>query len=230
MEALLEIIFSIFFEPIFTILLQVPFSEMEKAADTTKLPKWAQWTLVVLIFTMFMGIFSAIIIGGILLIVGKTEQQRFGGRVALLTGLALLAVYVTVIIIRHVRRKRKMKQLYEQPREIHVDRSALHKEVHVVIDRPLGSTHPKHANIVYEVNYGYVPDVIGGDGEEQDVYVLGVDEPISEFDGVVVAIIHRRNDNENKWVVVPRGYEVSDEEIAAKTKFQEKYFETVIVR
>ena len=114
--------------------------------------------------------------------------------------------------------------------EIHVDRSVLGKEVHVVIDRPLGSTHPKHTHIVYEVNYGYVPDSIGGDGEEQDAYVLGVNEPITEFDGVVVAIIHRQDDNEDKWVVAPHGYQVSDEEIAAKTKFQEKYFITAIIR
>ncbi len=104
------------------------------------------------------------------------------------------------------------------------------KNVHVVIDRPLGSIHPRHKNIVYEVNYGYVPNIIGGDGEEQDAYILGIDEPISEFDGIVIAIIHRSDDVEDKWVVAPEGVSFSDEEIMCKVHFQEKYFQTTISR
>lgn len=102
--------------------------------------------------------------------------------------------------------------------------------VHVVIDRKIGSTHPNHANIKYEVNYGYVPDVIGGDGEEQDAYVLGVDEPIDAFDGVVTAIIHREDDNEDKWVVVPDGYTVDVDAIRKSTDFMEKFFKSKIIR
>lgn len=41
------------------------------------------------------------------------------------------------------------------------------KKAHVIIDRPLGSRHPKYRELIYEVNYGYVPGIIGGDGEEQ---------------------------------------------------------------
>ena len=103
-------------------------------------------------------------------------------------------------------------------------------KVHVVIDRPLGSVHPKHKNIVYEVNYGYVPNVIGGDGEEQDVYILGVDKPLAEFDGIVIAIVHRNNDNETKWIVVPENKNFSDEEIIHSINFQEKYFDIAILR
>ena len=110
------------------------------------------------------------------------------------------------------------------------DRTVLRNVVHVVIDRPLGSVHPQHSDIVYGVNYGYVPNFTGGDGEAQDAYVLGVDEPISEFDGVVVAIIHRLDDDEDKWVVAPRGIDFSDEEIIAKTEFQERFFKTEIIR
>ena len=104
------------------------------------------------------------------------------------------------------------------------------KEVHAIIERPLGSVHPNHQSIVYEVNYGYVPNVIGGDGEEQDVYVLGVDEPIEAFDGVVIAVIRRSNDNETKWVLAPKGQNFTDEEILAKTHFQEKYFSIAVLR
>ncbi len=72
------------------------------------------------------------------------------------------------------------------------------------IDRPLGTRHPKHPDIVYPVNYGYIPGIIGGDGEEQDVYILGVAEPLDTFTGELIAIIHRRNDAEDKWCWPPR--------------------------
>lgn len=56
----------------------------------------------------------------------------------------------------------------------------LNKEVKVVIDRTLGSKHPKHG-FVYEVNYGYIEEVIAPDGEELDVYLLGVSEPVKNI-------------------------------------------------
>ncbi len=70
---------------------------------------------------------------------------------------------------------------------------------------------------------------MGGDGEAQDAYIIGVDEPLREFDGIVITIIHRLNDAEDKWVVTPRNYKVSDDEIIDKTKFQEQYFETKLI-
>lgn len=72
--------------------------------------------------------------------------------------------------------------------------------VQVTIDRPLGTYHPKHKDLLYPVNYGYIPGVFAADGEEQDAYVLGVGEPVAEFTGRVVAIIHRFDDIEEKWV------------------------------
>ena len=104
------------------------------------------------------------------------------------------------------------------------------KKVRVVIDRPIGSRHPEYFDLIYEVNYGYVPEVIGGDGEEQDAYVLGVSVPIEEFDGVVIAIIHRNDDNETKWVVAPENMDFSDEEILKTVDFQEKYFDVTVFK
>ena len=37
----------------------------------------------------------------------------------------------------------------------------------------MGSYHPRHKNLYYPVNYGYVDGVVGGDGEDQDIYLLG---------------------------------------------------------
>ena len=100
--------------------------------------------------------------------------------------------------------------------------------VKVIVDRPLGTYHPKHKNIFYSVNYGYVPGVIAPDGEEQDAYILGVTEAVSEFEGKVIAIIHRLDDVEEKWVVAPAGCSFTKEEIMEQVAFQEQYFRTEI--
>lgn len=106
----------------------------------------------------------------------------------------------------------------------------LGKYLKIKIDRPFGSKHPKHG-FIYPVNYGYVPNTISGDGEELDAYLLGVFEPVEEYEGKCTAIIHRTNDDDDdKLVVVPEGKEYSDDAIEALTEFQEQYFEHKILR
>ena len=106
----------------------------------------------------------------------------------------------------------------------------LGKEVEVIIDRQLGSKHPKHG-FVYEVNYGYIPNTKAPDEEELDVYVLGIEKPIESFRGKCVAIIHRLNDDDDKLVVVPESFEnISDEDIRRATNFQEQFFQSEIIR
>ena len=104
----------------------------------------------------------------------------------------------------------------------------LNKNLKVIIDRKMGSKHPKY-NFIYPVNYGYVPNTISGDGEELDCYVLGVFEPIDEFDGTCIAIIHRLNDNDDKLIIVPNGKFYNNEQIEALTEFQEKFFKHKII-
>ena len=104
----------------------------------------------------------------------------------------------------------------------------LGKTVKVIIDRPLGSYHPNHNDIFYSVNYGYIEGIIALDGEEQDAYVIGVSKPLKEFTGKVIAIIHRFNDIEEKWVVAPDGENFTKEEILKLVDFQEKYFKIEI--
>ena len=105
----------------------------------------------------------------------------------------------------------------------------LNKTVTVKMDRPLGSKHPDW-DLIYEVNYGYLPNTISGDGEELDCYVLGVNKPLDNFTGKCIAIIHRINDNDDKLIIVPDGMNFTDEEIRTLTNFQEKYFESIIIR
>ncbi len=103
------------------------------------------------------------------------------------------------------------------------------KEVTVTVDRMMGTRHPRHPDIFYPINYGYVEGIIAPDGEEQDAYIVGVGEPLKTFTGVVIAVIRRRDDIEEKWVVAPRGATFSKDEIAKLTEFQEKYFDSEIV-
>ena len=46
------------------------------------------------------------------------------------------------------------------------------KEIDVIIDRPIGTTHLKYKDMIYSVNYGYIDGFYGGDNEYQDVYIL----------------------------------------------------------
>jgi inorganic pyrophosphatase len=105
----------------------------------------------------------------------------------------------------------------------------LGQKVNVIIDRPLGSKHPEHG-FIYEVNYGYVPDTKSKDGEEIDVYVLGVNKAIEKTTGVCIAIIKRTDDDDDKLVVTPNGESISDKEINKLIKFQEKWFKHTILR
>lgn len=109
------------------------------------------------------------------------------------------------------------------------NKSYIGKILSVEIDRPYGSKHPKHG-FIYPVNYGYVPNTVSGDGEELDCYVLGVFEPVKEFKGKCIAVVHRTNDNDDKLVIVPEDKNYSDEAIEALIEFQERYFEHILIR
>lgn len=99
------------------------------------------------------------------------------------------------------------------------------RQVEVVIDRPLGSRHPRDPELVYELNYGFVPGTMAPDGEPVDVYVLGANEPLERCSGRVIAIVRRRDDVEDKLVVALSG-DWDRNSIAAATAFQEQWFDS----
>ena len=107
--------------------------------------------------------------------------------------------------------------------------SAIGRTVAVTVDRPLGSYHPEHKDMYYPINYGYVEGVMAPDGEEQDAYILGVDEAVEKFTGKIIAVVHRNDDIEEKWVVAPVGMAFTKEEIMEQIHFQEQYFDSEIV-
>ena len=103
------------------------------------------------------------------------------------------------------------------------------KIVTVTVDRPLGSYHPEYKDMYYPINYGFVKGITAPDGEEQDAYILGVDKPVKEFSGRIIAIVRRSDDVEEKWVVCPDGMSFTKDEIMSQIQFQEKYYQSEII-
>jgi len=103
------------------------------------------------------------------------------------------------------------------------------KKVDIKVDRPLGSKHPNY-DWNYPVNYGFVPGTIALDGKEIDAYVLGISKPVKTFSGTCIAVIRRQDDDDDKLVVVPEGCSLSDKEILVMINFQEKFFDSRIIR
>ena len=106
-------------------------------------------------------------------------------------------------------------------------KSLIGKTLTIQIDRPMGSRHPEHG-FIYPLNYGCLPGVFSADREELDAYLLGVFEPVEEYSGVCIAIIHRLNDDDDKLVIVPEGNSYTPDQIRALTEFQERFFQSEI--
>lgn len=98
------------------------------------------------------------------------------------------------------------------------------RRVSVIVDRPIG--YKNEFGTVYPVNYGYVPNIMAGDGEEQDAYILGEDKPVKRYEGYLIAIVKRKDDVEDKWVVADKAYTL--EEIKTQIEFLEKYFDSTV--
>ena len=108
-------------------------------------------------------------------------------------------------------------------------KSYVGKTVDIKIDRPIGYVHKKENYcLTYPINYGYIPGVIGGDGEELDVYLLGVDKPVTEYSAKIIGIAHRENDVEDKLIATPTGIIFYQNEIAEAIHFQEQYYKTTV--
>ena len=105
----------------------------------------------------------------------------------------------------------------------------LGKTVRIEIDRPIGYVHKKEKyTLVYPINYGYIPGVFGGDGEELDVYLLGVNEPVKEYTCKIIGAVIRKNDVEDKLIAAPEGINFTADEAYEMIKFQEQWYDTEI--
>lgn len=108
--------------------------------------------------------------------------------------------------------------------------SYLGKTVTIGIDRPIGFVHEKKdgTRLTYPINYGYIPGVLGGDDEELDVYLLGVDHPVESYTCRIIGIVHRKNDVEDKLVGVPEGMSFTAAEMTEAVHFQEQYYDSYV--
>ncbi|QQR79084.1 MAG: inorganic diphosphatase [Candidatus Moraniibacteriota bacterium] len=118
----------------------------------------------------------------------------------------------------------------EVSKSLEIARTFLGKKVQLEFDQPIGSSYEPHKIDSYPVNYGYVPHVLAPDGDDLDAYFLGANEPLTKVEGICIAIIHRRNDDDDKLVVVPEGIAYSDEEIMNQVAFQEHLYDSEVVR
>ena len=106
----------------------------------------------------------------------------------------------------------------------------INQEITIYIDRPTGSIHPIHSDIIYPLNYGYIKELTALDNEYQDAYLLGVNYPVKEYQGKVIAVIERENDVEDKLVICPIDKDYTIEEIRKLVNFQEKHFKINIYK
>ena len=104
------------------------------------------------------------------------------------------------------------------------------ENVEVYIDRPIGSIHPKHKDIIYPLNYGYIKEITSVDGEYQDAYVLCEDNEIEYCYGKVYAVLERENDLEDKLIITTKNKDYTNDEIVEKVKFQERFFKSKIIK
>lgn len=103
------------------------------------------------------------------------------------------------------------------------------KDVEVIIDRQLGCRHPRHEKHIYPINYGYIPNTVSGDGMEIDAYILGEFEPLETYKGKVIAIVHRKDDVEDKLVIAQNMNSYTKEQIEALIEFQERFFDSEVI-
>jgi len=100
----------------------------------------------------------------------------------------------------------------------------------VKIDRPIGIQHPKHPEVIYPINYGYVENLFGGDGEEQDVYIVDSKNPQEETDVKIIAVVFRQNDNETKWIGISNeNSSFNLDELYERIYFQEQFYNSIII-
>ena len=118
-------------------------------------------------------------------------------------------------------------ELLKKLRIINKLKSLIGQIVTVYVDRPIGYNHD---GIIYTQNYGYIKEFKALDGEYQDAYIIGINKPLEVFEGKVIAIINRKDDNEDKLVVCDKNEDYTNEEIKKLINFQEKYFKYKIIR
>jgi inorganic pyrophosphatase len=77
----------------------------------------------------------------------------------------------------------------------------------IVIGRPKGSAHPRYPDLIYPVDYGFIPGTVGGDGAEIDVFA---GETETGLIGVFLTEDSLRDDREAKLL-----WNVTEDDVTA---------------
>lgn len=128
------------------------------------------------------------------------------------------------------KKKQFLANRWEFVRELIKAIQYIGKTVKVEIEQPIRSCHPEYPEMIYSVNYGFVPNTISGDNEELDCYVLGEEKSLNVYTGKCIAVIHRLQEDDDKLIIVPFHKNYTNQEIKKLTHFQEKYFQSVVIR
>jgi len=78
---------------------------------------------------------------------------------------------------------------------------ALGSFVNVIVDAPIGMIHPYLPDTFYEINAGFISDILNMDDDFQEAYIYGVYKPIEKFNGTVIGVIHYKDRDTTKWIV-----------------------------
>lgn len=152
-------------------------------------------------------------------------EQKASCRIAEKHGFFFLGIQDGLTVYRFLAKTRE-GVMTDRQREVLIQ-SLLGKTMEVIVDRPIGFVHVTNGvTLRYTVNYGYLPGVLGGDGEEQDVYILGINRPLKRFRGPIIGAIRRADDSEDKLVAAPEGMLLRREQIAEAVHFVEQYFDS----
>ena len=95
-------------------------------------------------------------------------------------------------------------------------------ESEMVIDRPKGSTHPTYSKIIFPLDYGYLKNTSGGDGNEIDVWCGSFEK--KELNAIVCTVDILKRDTEIKLIVG-----CSDNEIEIIKQFHTNEFMSAII-
>lgn len=155
----------------------------------------------------------------------KDYRQAFAMGVACGSAAAFTKEFPERDYVYKIKESIVVEAIEEQEEEMAVMDEEL---ITVTMDRPIGSSHPEYPSLVYPVNYGYVEGITAPDGEYQDAYVIGIDVPIDEFTGKKIAVIHRKDDIEQKWVIAPENMPFTKQQIEEMVYFQEQYFDSYV--
>ena len=94
----------------------------------------------------------------------------------------------------------------------------------IVIDRPMGSAHPRFPDFIYRVDYGYLKDTSSMDGAEIDVWVGSGEKTV---DAVMCIVDLMKRDSEIKILI---GCTEEEKTEVYKTHNETPYMKGVLIR